>query len=1331
MHTRLTLCFSLLAALAFAEDAPLPPGVKAVWDLSKATHEKTATRERVCLNGLWRWQPVVAPASVPAGAAPAVQPADKVPSDGWGFFKVPGCWPGITDYQQKDCQTVFAHPSWKNEKLGAVTTAWYQRELTIPADWAARRIVLNADCVNSLAVIFVDGVKAGEIRYPAGEADLSSVLKPGSKHVLSLMVTALPLKAVMLSFNDTAHANEVKGSVKRRGLCGDVFLEATPKARITDVKIDTSVRKRQTTLDVAVQGLEAKNAYYLEVKLTGELLGGCEPILDVTQGRYLITVKGIPTKLWDIHTPQNMCEAIVSLRDMDNKLLDQSLPLRFGFREFWIDGRDFYLNGTRIYLSAVPIDNAAVGAAWASYDGAKESLSRLKSFGINFVYTHNYGCEPGSHLAFNEILRAADDVGMLVSFSQPHFSAYDWKAPDADEKNGYARHAEHYIRLAQNHPSVVFYSMNHNSTGYGEDMNPDMLGDEKDPRDTWAANNAKLALRAEAIVKRLDPSRIVYHHASGNLGSMHNSNFYPNFTPIQEMSDWFGHWATAGTKPMFTCEYGAPFTWDWSMYRGWYKGQRSFGNANVQWEFCFAEWNAQFLGDKAFQIGEPEKANLRFEAKKFRSGATWHRWDYPFEIGSRVFDDRHTVLGMYTTDNWRAFRTWGLSGNSPWEHSHFWRLRDGMNRNALTPQKVDWDNLQKPGFSADFVQDRYETFDLAYDRTDWIPTPDAQALLRNNMPLLAYIAGPAAHFTSKEHNYWGNEPIEKQLIIINNSREKISCECSWLRTDGGDKDCKKQVSVNPGDQEHIPLRFNYQHEQLLPAKYELQAICKFSNGETQTDSFTIHLLRTLQPMASRKLAAFDPKGETTKLLASLGVTVQPVDARSDLSAVDLLILGKGALTADGPAPDLSRVRDGLKVIVFEQSAEALGKRLGFRVAEYGLRQVYPRIPDHPLLAGLNTDHLRDWRGEATLSSPKLKYELSRKFNGSPAVKWCDIEVTRAWRCGCRGNVASVLIEKPACGDFLPILDGGYSLQYSPLLQYREGNGMILFCQMDVTGRTETDPAAQQLARNIIDYAANWKPSSARKALYAGDPNGKAHLEKCGFALEEVAPASGPPLPREGEGLGVRGLLAADQVLIVAPGGAEKLAPNAAAIAAGLKAGARVLALGLNEKEANAFLPQKIQTKKAEHIASYFDAPNVSAPFAGIGPADVHNRDPHEFPLISGGDATPIGDGILASGPPLPREGEGLGVRGNAGTVFCQLLPWTYDYSKQYNLKRTFRRTSFLVTRLLANMGCAAKTPLLDRFAKPVDPAKGEKRFLDGLYLDVPEEMDDPYRFFRW
>ena len=82
-------------------------------------------------------------------------------------------------------------------------------------------------------------------------------------------------------------------------------------------------------------------------------------------------------------------------------------------------------------------------------------------------------------------------------------------------------------------------------------------------------------------------------------------------------------------------------------------------------------------------------------------------------------------------------------------------------------------------------------------------------------------------------------------------------------------------------------------------------------------------------------------------------------------------------------------------------------------------------------------------------------------------------------------------------------------------------------------------------------------------------------------------------------------------------------------------------------------------------------------------------------------------------------------------VFCQIAPWQFDYSRAVNWKRTFRRTSFLVTRLLANMGVAGTTPLLERFGRPVDAGKAEKRWLDGLYLDTPEVWDDPYRFFRW
>jgi len=315
--------------------APLPKGVNAVWDPAKAYRETTPTRERICVNGLWRWQP----AKGVAGA---------VPTDKWGYFKVPGCWPGISDYMQKDCQTLHAHPSWKGEALRSVSAAWYQREITVPSQWTGRRIALCAEYVNSYATVYIDGKQAGEIRFPGGEVDLSAVCRPGAKHVLSMYVVAMPLSGVMLSYVDTASARAVTGAVARRGLCGDVCLASMPPGpRIADVKVDTSVRKWEITFDAALPGLAADAQYALRARITAEGRDAAEftskPFTrgDLKDGRVTFAEKWQPQKLWDLHTPQNVYQVSLSLLDVKGKALDTAHAQRFGFREFWIDGRAF------------------------------------------------------------------------------------------------------------------------------------------------------------------------------------------------------------------------------------------------------------------------------------------------------------------------------------------------------------------------------------------------------------------------------------------------------------------------------------------------------------------------------------------------------------------------------------------------------------------------------------------------------------------------------------------------------------------------------------------------------------------------------------------------------------------------------------------------------------------------------------------------------------------------------------------------------------------------------------------------------------------------------
>ena len=1279
----------LVLAVTFASaqpETPLPAGVRAVWEAALAQREASATRERLCLNGLWRWQPAEPTATV-------------VPDGNWGFFKVPGPWPGIQDWMQSDYQTLYAHPAWRGQPLDAVRAAWYQREIETPAGWAGRRLLLSVDWLNSLASVYLDGRAVGELRWPGGTLDLSTALQPGRRQRLSLLVVAAPLKAVRLSFADTNRAKEVPGRVARRGLCGNLWLVGEPAgARIGDVRLDPSVRTGQLRVSAALDGLADGARYTLRLRLhepgqpVAELLSEPFDAGSLRDGRYSFAPAWQAAKTWDLDTPDNQVEADLALL-ADGKLADAALPRRFGWRELWIDGRDFYLNGTRLYLSAVPLDNAQVGAALSTYAAARESLLRLKRFGVNFVYTHNYGCEPGDHLALADILRAADDVGMLVALSQPHFGAYDWQAADADRANGYARDADWYVRQAANHPSVVCYATSHNATGYGEDMNPDKIDGLTDERDEWSKRNAAKALRAEGILHALDPARIVYHHSSGNLGSMHTVNFYPNFVPIAELDDWFGHWAEKGAKPCFLVEYGAPFGWDWTMYRGWYEGQREFGSAAVPWEFCLAEWNAQLLGDAAYRLTDREAANIRWEAQQFAQGRRWHRWDYPTAVGDSRLDALQPVQAAYTERNWRAFRTWGLSANSPWEFARFWTLRPGF-QHRRQDLPVDWDHLQRPGYSPDYIDRTYERMDLAYDLSDWVETPTAKALLANNRPLLGYLAGSAERFASRDHIYRPGERIDKQLIVINSSRRTTTGAATASLPLDPRQEAEVRFNLGPGNQARQALNFTLPPT-LKPGGYRLSATFSFAGGDTQIDALELQVISPPPVPTTARIALYDPPGHTSRLLASLGVRAQTIADAADLSGYDLLVIGQGALTVDGPAPDLKRVRDGLKVIVFEQTSAVLEQRLGLRCAEYGLRQVFCRVPDHPLLAGLNADLLRDWRGASTLLPPRLDYTLSARYNGVPTVRWCGLEVPRLWRCGNQGNVASVLIEKPARGDWLALVDGGFSLQYSPLLAWREGRGLVLFCQLDVSGRTAPEPAAELVAGNLLRYAQSWQPSPRRRARYVGDAAGQAWLAECGIG---AATWRGEPLT-------------ADQALIVGPGGGAAAAQHKPELARWLAAGGRLLALGLDQDEANSFLPTPVTMRRAEHLATSFDPPAADSLLAGLGPADVHNRDPRVVPLVAGG----LGDGVLAE---------------SGGVAFCQLTPWSFDASPaRFNQRRTRRKLSATVSRMLGNLGVGGENPLLDRLSRPAQA--GEQRWLTGLYLDQPTEWDDPYRFFRW
>ena len=64
--------------------------------------------------------------------------------------------------------------------LREVAAAWYEREFSVPAEWADRRIGIEFEYLNSYARVYLAGAEVAEVRFPGGDADLTTRCRPGS-----------------------------------------------------------------------------------------------------------------------------------------------------------------------------------------------------------------------------------------------------------------------------------------------------------------------------------------------------------------------------------------------------------------------------------------------------------------------------------------------------------------------------------------------------------------------------------------------------------------------------------------------------------------------------------------------------------------------------------------------------------------------------------------------------------------------------------------------------------------------------------------------------------------------------------------------------------------------------------------------------------------------------------------------------------------------------------------------------------------------------------------------------------------------------------------------
>ncbi|HRR06571.1 MAG TPA: beta galactosidase jelly roll domain-containing protein, partial [Victivallales bacterium] len=671
-----------------------------------------------------------------------------------------------------------------------------------------------------------------------------------------------------------------------------------------------------------------------------------------------------------------------------------------------------------------------------------------------------------------------------------------------------------------------------------------------------------------------------------------------------------------------------------------------------------SEFSAAITGEKAYNMTPKKIELIEAEEKNFAIGKPFH-WSIFVPTLSSMEENYREITSYYASDNWRSHRAWGVSSILPWDQASLWQ------RVKETPDKdnpLKYKTLQKPGIVPDFFHSGAQFINDPGDESNFIPSSLGKIFLKNNMEYLGFVGG-YPKFTDKSHNFLPGENIAKQLVIINDSRENVKCKYSW-KIESTNIEGRGEVELKPGEIKFCPIKFKAPEK-----KQSLKMIAEFNFEEkwkcSDIFSFNILKLNLANINIDSEVYLFDPKGDTTRLFDESSINYKKIVSYSDFEPDEnrILIIGKNALQEKDANHDFSKSDKPLKMIVFEQNEISLSNKLGFRINIYGFRNLFIRSKNHPVLTGIDEDMLRDWRGESTLTPPYLT-DLEEFEEHDPQWEWCGFLNTRVWRCGNSGNVASIVIEKPERGNWLPIVDCGFDLQYSPLIEYSEGNKKIIFCQLDVSGRTENDPVALQITKNIVKYLDKVHIEKIRSVYYDGNQEGANLLEALGVKFSKLNNEKITPL---------------NSLVVIGPNSKSSSLKDL------VYQGANLLTIGLDEKTISNILPNML---KMEHFTGFSSTmENMTAKeLNGISNSELHFRGKFSFDAFTEKDRDSV---------------EMLKILkvGNGTVALVQIAPWNIDYTTKPYQRTTYRRNCFLISRLLANLHATMTTQLLANFAR--------------------------------
>ncbi|MCF7855682.1 MAG: hypothetical protein K9N51_12850, partial [Candidatus Pacebacteria bacterium] len=604
---------------------------------------------------------------------------------------------------------------------------------------------------------------------------------------------------------------------------------------------------------------------------------------------------------------------------LNGKTVDHYGPVTFGFREIWTEGNTLMFNGhpQRFRLEWTACGNTSEGG-----------LSMQRMIGRNTFY---FQANPAKWWAVwsetpyykDDLLDRMDRDGLAILMDAPSVNGVCGKlVNEPATQRDYRREMDLWFRRYRNHPSIVAWTIGMNSFNPRNALHAQTMG----IRSEHTHIKARTIEKGYEIAKSLDPTRLVYSHADGNLGDIATGNLYLNFAQLQERMEWPSRWAKQGDMPYVAAEWGSPYT------ENFYKGK----------QLLFTEYAAAYFGPAAYEKETDEALN-----KKVLQNYPVY-WDFQ---------------KLFVTRTERAWRTWGVQG---W---HNWNYHIGMG--------------DPPGWKGKSVWNQYASLNQKLeDKPDWAnPNWDIHAAV--TQPLLVYIAGGETH-TDLTHGYYAGEKIKKNVAVVWDGPGTNEMNCTLSLRDG-DKVLwseKKNTTLGAGEIKQVPF--------VIPApgvskRSEFTIVLKGSDkkGVTISDRFEVQVFPRADALEMPQgIVLWDTKGRTRADLDKAGIFVPEWKPDRSLAGVKLLLVGRETMKKGIKLPytpaDLAR---GLKVVVLEQLPE-MWEGLGFSCIETMPR--YTFATGKELMNGLAPEDLINWRGSPDLLPEKKNY---RSHDAMHVRKW--------------------------------------------------------------------------------------------------------------------------------------------------------------------------------------------------------------------------------------------------------------------------------------------------------------------------------------------------------